>query len=245
MKFSTAFTFLAAAAAVATTTTTLVSAQDQTIVEVAQSTGNHDTLVALATAAGLAEALSTTPEESDGWTVFAPTDDAFGAVDADTITRLSDPAYVHHLQDILFYHVVSTPVASSDLSQDQEVTMYNDEIATITSLEPPTINTAVISTPDVAASNGVVHVTDGALVPASITNSVVDAAVATESLSTLVDLVTAANLVETLSGPGPCTFVSFRFVFSCVMMLRYVVINSVLLLFLFCRSSPNLPPPLF
>jgi len=69
------------------------------------------------------------------------------------------------------------------------------------------INDATVTLPDVAASNGVVHIIDKVLIPPStlITNTVVDLAVATADLSTLVTALQAADLVSTLSVPGPFT----------------------------------------
>lgn len=96
---------------------------------------------------------------------------------------------------------------STDLTQDQVVGMANGGDATITSLSPPMINEANISPADVEATNGVVHVVDGVLLPTSTTATIVDIVTspAGASFSTLVSAVTAADLVETLGGEGPFT----------------------------------------
>merc|ERR1719261_1777729 len=67
------------------------------------------------------------------------------------------------------------------------------------------INDATVTTADVNASNGVVHIIDKVLVPPGFGKTIVDLAIATPDLSTLVTAVTAADLVSTLSGPGPFT----------------------------------------
>merc|ERR1719401_3275330 len=82
----------------------------------------------------------------------------------------------------------------------------NGEEITI-NLDPTRVNEdAAVTTADVAASNGVIHVVDAVLTPVSVTSSVVDIASAMpDTFSTLVAAVTAADLAETLGGPGPFT----------------------------------------
>lgn len=189
MKFATAISALALVA----------SASAQTIVDVAVSTGTHTTLVDLVTQAGLVDALS-----GDGpLTVFAPTDDAFAALNG-AADKFTTPDWDEHLTDILTYHVVDGKVMSTDLSLSN-VTMLNGGTAEITSLSPAMINTATINPADVAASNGVVHVVDQVLLPTSVTSNIVDIASGASDFSTLVSLVVAADLAETLSGAGPFT----------------------------------------
>lgn len=190
MKFATALSALALAA----------TASAQTIVDVAQSTGAHNTLVDLVVQAGLAETVG----GPGPLTVFAPTDDAFAAL-PESAAKYTTPEWSAHLTDILTYHVVSGKVMSTDLALDANVTMVNGGTTTITSLDPPMINTATINPADVEATNGVVHVTDQVLLPTSVTSNIVDIAVGAEDFSTLVDLVVAAGLAETLSGEGPFT----------------------------------------
>merc|ERR1740130_1042559 len=70
------------------------------------------------------------------------------------------------------------------------------------------LNNAMVTTADVNASNGVVHIIDAVLQewnPTPTTPSIVQIALATPDLSTLVTALKAADLVDTLSGPGPFT----------------------------------------
>jgi transforming growth factor-beta-induced protein len=85
--------------------------------------------------------------------------------------------------------------------------MLNDETITAALVDESVVinGESTVVTPDVTADNGIVHVVDTVLLPSWLTNSIVDRAVSTEDLSSLVDLVTAAGLVETLAGPGPFT----------------------------------------
>lgn len=190
MKFAIALSALAFAA----------TSSAQTIVDVAQSTGTHNTLVDLVVQANLAETVG----GPGPLTVFAPTDDAFAAL-PESAAKYTTPEWSAHLTDILTYHVVSGKVMSTDLALDANVTMVNGGTTTITSLAPPMINTATINPADVEATNGVVHVTDQVLLPTSVTSNIVDIAVGAEDFSTLVSLVGAAGLAETLSSEGPFT----------------------------------------
>ena len=82
-----------------------------------------------------------------------------------------------------------------------------DEITV--SLDPPSIDESVILVDDglvdIEASNGVVHAIDSVLTPPSISNNIVDVAAGNEDFSTLVAALSAAGLVDALSGEGPFT----------------------------------------
>jgi transforming growth factor-beta-induced protein len=174
-------------------------APSNTVVDIAVGSPDHQTLVAAVTATGLVEILA-----SPGpFTVFAPVDSAFATVDTE---RLLLPEYLPHLIDLLTYHVVAGQVMSTDLSLGLMPEMINGEMTNVTSLDPPMINQATLTAADLTADNGVVHVIDQVLLPASATNTIVDLAVGSPDLfSTLVDLVVAAGLAETLSTGGPFT----------------------------------------
>ncbi|CAB9504726.1 beta-induced protein ig-h3 [Seminavis robusta] len=175
-----------------------------TVVDIALGSPEHKTLVELLTTAGLVDTLA---DEFANYTVFAPTDDAFAALGNGTLDKYLEPQWAGHLIDILLYHVTWGEYKAEDLSQDLELWMLNGESANITSVSPVyTINNATIGPADLEAENGVVHVIDSVLLPWSVYTDIVTAAVTLPELfSTLVGLVVAANLTETLSGPGPYT----------------------------------------
>jgi uncharacterized surface protein with fasciclin (FAS1) repeats len=135
-----------------------------TIVDVAVANGSFETLVAAVTAAGLAETLS-----SDGpFTVFAPTDDAFAALPEGLVDCLLLEENVDPLTAILTYHVVDGAVMSTDLTDGPVPTLQGEEI-TVDLTDGVTLNDSVsVAAADVEASNGVIHVIDGVLVPPSI-----------------------------------------------------------------------------
>ena len=174
------------------------SAVSQTIVDLAVEDGRFTTLVQAVTDADLADALS-----GEGpLTVFAPVDDAFSAVPS----KFLDPMYAAHLKNILLYHVIGdAKVMSTDLSEGLVATTLNGENVTVTSMNPVQINDVDVIIPDLEATNGVIHVVDEVLLPSAATKTIVDLAVATPELSTLVELVTSAGLVDVLSGDGPFT----------------------------------------
>merc|ERR1711933_698986 len=87
------------------------------IVELAQSVDSLSTLVSAVVAGDLADTLS-----SPGpFTVFAPTNDAFGALPAGTLDDLVKPENKAQLVDILTYHVLPEQVLSKDLKSFQLV----------------------------------------------------------------------------------------------------------------------------
>jgi uncharacterized surface protein with fasciclin (FAS1) repeats len=135
-----------------------------TIVDVAVANGSFNTLVAAVTAADLVETLS-----SEGpFTVFAPTDDAFAALPEGLVDCLLLEENVDALSAILTYHVVSGAVMSTDLTEGPVATVQGEDI-TVGLTDGVTLNETVnVAAADVEASNGVIHVIDGVLVPPSI-----------------------------------------------------------------------------
>jgi uncharacterized surface protein with fasciclin (FAS1) repeats len=132
------------------------------IVETAVATPSLSTLVAAVQAADLVDALS---DENTQLTVFAPTNDAFAAIQ-ETVDSLLLPENKADLQNVLQYHVVSGKVMSTDLSDGMEVTALNGDTLTISIEDGKVmINDAEVTLADVETSNGVVHVIDTVLVP--------------------------------------------------------------------------------
>ena len=138
------------------------AAPESNIVETAVAAGDFTTLVTAVEAADLAGTLS-----GEGpYTVFAPTDAAFDALPAGTLDDLlADP---EALANVLTYHVVDGDVMAADLSDGMEVEALNGETLTI-SIDGDTVkvNDATVTTADIVTSNGVIHVIDTVLVPAS------------------------------------------------------------------------------
>ncbi len=134
-----------------------------TIVEVASANPDFSTLVAAVGAAGLAETLS----GPGPFTVFAPTNEAFEALPAGLLDKLLLPENKDVLTKILTYHVVAANVPSSDVTAGKVKTVEGTEV-TITTEGGIKVDGATVVTPDVAASNGVIHVIDKVIVPADV-----------------------------------------------------------------------------
>jgi uncharacterized surface protein with fasciclin (FAS1) repeats len=152
-------TFLSIAAA--TVLAMPAFAQDMDIVDTAVAAGSFTTLVAAVQAAGLVDTL----KGAGPFTVFAPTDAAFAALPAGTVENLLKPENKDQLVAILTYHVVPGKVMSTDLSEGLKAKTAQGGDVTITLDGGPKVNGAVISGPDIAASNGVIHVIDAVILP--------------------------------------------------------------------------------
>ncbi|MEO0493645.1 MAG: fasciclin domain-containing protein, partial [Actinomycetota bacterium] len=130
-----------------------------TIVDVAVAAGSFETLVAAVTEAGLVETLS-----GEGpFTVFAPTDDAFAAA-LDALGLTAEELLANEaLAEILTYHVVAGEVdAATAISLDGQSaeTVQGEEINISVVDGNVMINDATVTTPDVEASNGIIHIID-------------------------------------------------------------------------------------
>lgn len=143
------------------------SQEQQDIVALASGNENLSTLVTAVQAAGLVETL-----QGEGpFTVFAPTNAAFAALPAGTLDTLLQPANKDQLSAILTYHVVAGEVKSSDLKDGQVVTTVQGGTLTVNvadgrvTLTDAKGNKVNVVTADVDASNGVVHVIDGVVLP--------------------------------------------------------------------------------
>ena len=132
------------------------------IVDTAVGAGTFTTLAAALTAAGLVETL-----KGEGpFTVFAPTDDAFAALPAGTVEDLLKPENKDKLTAILTYHVVPGKVMSTDLTNGMKAATVNGAEVTIMTEGGVMVNDAKVTTADIEASNGVIHVIDKVIMPA-------------------------------------------------------------------------------
>ena len=132
------------------------------IVDIAASNADFSTLVAAVQAAGLVETL-----KGDGpFTVFAPTNAAFAALPAGTVENLLLPENRDQLTAILTYHVVPGAITSDQLAgQRLTVTTVNGDAVHVDGTHGVRVNGARVTTADIAATNGVIHVIDAVLLP--------------------------------------------------------------------------------
>lgn len=146
--------------AVASTLSLPTMAMSQDIVDIAAGNETFSTLVAAVTAAGLVDTL-----KGEGpFTVFAPTDEAFAALPEGTVEALL--ADIPALTAILTYHVVPGKVMSGDLSDGMMATTVNGADVTIgVAADGVTVDGANVTTADIEATNGVIHVIDAVILP--------------------------------------------------------------------------------
>jgi uncharacterized surface protein with fasciclin (FAS1) repeats len=195
------------------------------IVELAAGTPDLSTLVTALKAANLTGALSGTGP----FTVFAPSNEAFGRIPENVLTWLLAPAQIAEITTVLTYHVVAAKVKSKDITNGEVIKTLEGRNVTahttsgkvqvvgigqiVGGLYGPNIANVVLA--DVKATNGVVHVIDEVLLPltfaekaksfAMAPKNIVELAESVKDLSTLVVAVQAAGLVSTLEGRGPFT----------------------------------------
>jgi uncharacterized surface protein with fasciclin (FAS1) repeats len=177
-----------------------------TVVQQAQRDTRLSILAEAVAAADLTETLS----GAGPYTVFAPTDAAFGALLAELgLTKAQLLADKALLAEVLTYHVVPGTVPSSQVPVGEAITTVQGGIFKVervgSGLEviDGRNRNARVTDVDVAATNGVVHVIDKVLLPADKT--IVQTAQALPDFSILVEAVVAAGLVDALSAPGPLT----------------------------------------
>ena len=144
------------------------------IIENAVNSADHTTLVAAVKAAGLVETL----EGPGPFTVFAPTNEAFGKLPAGTVDTLLKPENKDTLTKVLTYHVVAGRLSAADLKKQIKAGHGTAQLTTVeggklwASLQGDSImlkdekgGTALVTIPNVFQSNGVIHVIDAVVLP--------------------------------------------------------------------------------
>ncbi len=139
------------------------------IVENAVNSKDHTTLVAAVKAAGLVDTLSS----KGPFTVFAPTNAAFGKLPAGTVDTLVKPESKATLTKILTYHVVPGKMEAASLTDGKKLKTVEGEELTV-KLKDGKVwivdakgGTSMVTIANVNQSNGVIHVVDTVLMPAS------------------------------------------------------------------------------
>jgi uncharacterized surface protein with fasciclin (FAS1) repeats len=139
-----------------------VAAKAADIVDTAVSAGQFNTLVTAVTAAGLVDTL-----KGDGpFTVFAPTDAAFAKLPAGTVEDLLKPENKDKLVAILTYHVVSGKIMAGDIAGKTAMveTVQGGKLS-VDATSGVKVDNATVTSADIEASNGVIHVIDTVVLP--------------------------------------------------------------------------------
>lgn len=134
------------------------------IVETAVAAGTFKTLATALQAAGLVETL----KGKGTFTVFAPTDAAFAKLPAATLTKILKPENKALLAQILTYHVIGSVVLAKDVKAGEVKTVEGSNL-TISIKDGVLLNgTSKVTATDIKATNGVIHVIDAVILPASV-----------------------------------------------------------------------------
>ena len=112
--------------------------------------------------------LDLTLGNKDVFTIFAPTDDAFGKLPASTLTKLMLPENKEKLRMLLLYHVIAGSVRSSDLANGEVKTVNGEKVTVTVSSDKIEIDGAKVYSADVAATNGLMHSIGKVLIPESL-----------------------------------------------------------------------------
>jgi transforming growth factor-beta-induced protein len=161
------------------------------LIAVATAAGKFTKLAQALTSAGLVSAL-----QGDGpFTVFAPTDDAFA--------KLSAVPTGDALKNVLLYHVIKGIVGPLDLKEGGAAVTLADSPVLFSLKDGAKIDNAKITTTNVVAKNGVIHIIDTVIVPP--TDDIVATAVAAGTFTKLANALTSAGLVSALQAKGPFT----------------------------------------
>ena len=144
------------------------------IIENAVNSKDHTTLVAAVKAAGLVETLSS----AGPFTVFAPTNDAFGKLPAGTVETLVKPENKETLTKILTYHVVAGRMTAADLTKAIKAGKGTATLKTVSGgtltatakgktiqLKDEKGGVSTVTIANVMQSNGVIHVVNSVLLP--------------------------------------------------------------------------------
>jgi uncharacterized surface protein with fasciclin (FAS1) repeats len=142
------------------TTPAPLTTDDTTIIDVASEAGNFSTLLTAIDAAGLTDVL-----KGDGpFTVFAPTDEAFAKIPAETLDALL--ADKEKLTAVLTYHVVPGKVMASDVVNLDSAETVNGKSVTISIVDGSVrVDGATVVATDIEAANGIIHVIDAVILP--------------------------------------------------------------------------------
>ena len=104
--------------------------------------------------------------ESEGpFTIFAPTDDAFSKMPTEVLDDLLEPENRDRLTSILTYHVIPGRVTAHEVANLEFLTSVLGQRLKIERKNGLKVNEAAVITPDVEASNGIIHIIDAVLIP--------------------------------------------------------------------------------
>jgi uncharacterized surface protein with fasciclin (FAS1) repeats len=135
-----------------------------TLTKVIADSASFSTLTKALKATGLDATLG----NKDEFTVFAPTDEAFGKLPPETLTKLMLPENQEKLRMLLLYHVVAGRVHAADLTDGEVKTVNGEKLNIEVSTDEIKVDGTKVLSSDVSAANGIMHSIGKVLVPKSL-----------------------------------------------------------------------------
>lgn len=141
----------------------IADADNNRVVDVVAANGSLSTLASAIDETELEEVL----DREESFTVFAPTNEAFAALPAQTRERLLQPENRQKLAQILFYHVVPGQITANQLASGEVKTVEgaNVNVQVDQAANQVRVNEATVVQADIPASNGVIHIVDRVILP--------------------------------------------------------------------------------
>ncbi|MBW4651500.1 MAG: fasciclin domain-containing protein [Kaiparowitsia implicata GSE-PSE-MK54-09C] len=139
-------------------------ADEGTVADLVEQDESFSTLRQALEAADMTEVL----DEAGPYTVFAPTNDAFAAVPQETLDALLLPENQEQLRQVLSYHVVAANVPSDQIEPGEVATVEGSAVNIAAVEGSVMVNEAMVTQPDITASNGVIHAIDQVLIPPTL-----------------------------------------------------------------------------
>lgn len=141
---------------------TVPDADFDTIADIVASSPELSLLAVLSQEAGFGDRLAGT----EPTTLFAPTDAAFDELPADAIARLRDDPEL--LRRVLDHHAVDDTVPSTDMVSGELVSLDGSPLTIVVAPDTISVDETMVTAPDLMATNGIVHVIDGVLIPGDV-----------------------------------------------------------------------------
>lgn len=138
--------------------------QPGSLTTVIADSATFSTLTKALKATGLDETLG----GRDQFTIFAPTDEAFAKLPADTLTKLMLPENKEKLRMLLLNHVIAGKLLAADLTKGDVKTVNGSKLKVDVSTDKIEVDGNKVTSSDVSATNGVMHSVGKVLVPKSL-----------------------------------------------------------------------------
>lgn len=181
---------------------------DKNLLQLVQQSPSLSIFAAAIAATGLENTLNGRLSGETRYTLFAPTNDAFQSLGIGVATSLLMPANQVKLYQIVRYHLLSGARERDEFTANTAVQTLEQSLLKISSVRPLVVDEVGTTIVDIPATNGVMHMLSGVLLPVGFRfpdKNIVQVGESTDTLSTFISLVLLAELKDQLSMNGPYT----------------------------------------